>query len=145
MLAWTICCAIVSWKLITNKKLQILLYTFGNNCSTEKTQCFLSSDIWIPYLLMCGSRNWNIYTPSMEDSLICAPHPQDFLFQGVFDGPPPPRNFERFFSCAAGIFSDGQRPTHLWPGYRLPSFGNSKWFWYLKTKKVNTNSVTKVQ
>ena len=44
----------------------------------------------------------------MEDSLICAPHPQDFLFQGVFDGPPPSRNFERFFSRAAGIFSDDQ-------------------------------------
>ena len=28
------------------------------------------------------------------------PPPPGFLFQGVFDGPPPPRNFERFFSRA---------------------------------------------
>ena len=27
---------------------------------------------------------------------------------------------------------------------RFSPFGNSKWFWYLKTKKVSTNSVTKI-
>ena len=39
----------------------------------------------------------NIHTPTTEDSLIwIPPPPQDFLFQGVFDDPPPPRNFQNF-------------------------------------------------
>ena len=32
----------------------------------------------------------------MEDSLICTPYAPEFLFQGVFDDPPPPKNFQNF-------------------------------------------------
>ena len=70
----------------------------------------------------------NIHTSTTEDSLICTlPNPQDFSFQGVFDDPPP---------LPPGISRSFKR------GLRLPFFRNSKWFWYFKTKKVNTNSVS---
>ena len=77
-------------------------------------------------ILMCGSRKY-LYPPQMEDSFICTPPPHPPGFQGVFDDPHSPQEFPEFSQ-----------------GLRLPSFGNSKWFWYLKTKKVNTNSVTKI-
>ena len=71
----------------------------------------------------------NIPTSPTEDSLICTPPPpHDFPFQGVFDDPLPP-GISRIFKWRL----------------RLPSFGNSKWFWYLTTKKENTNSVTKIR
>ena len=71
------------------------------------------------------------------------PPPPGFSVPGGFWWPPSPQEFpeflngdfaylpgyQRFFSRAAGIFSVGQRPTHLRPEYRLPSFKNSKWFW----------------
>ena len=139
------CCAIVSWKLITIAALR------KHNVSWAVTYEYL-------ILLMCGSRNKNIYTPSTEDSLICTPHPPVFSVPGgLWWSPSPPGisrilngdslmypGYQRFFSRAVGMFGVGQRLTHLQPGYRLPSFGNSKWFWYLKTKKVNANSVTKI-
>ena len=35
----------------------------------------------------------------MEDSLICTPYPREFLFQGVFDGPPPQsQEFPKFLN-----------------------------------------------
>ena len=43
---------------------------------------------------MCGSRKYPYPPPSMEDSLICTPIPQDFPFQGVFEDLPPPRKFQ---------------------------------------------------
>ena len=46
---------------------------------------------------MCGSRKYPSPPPT-EDSLICTPTPQDFPFQGVFDNPPPPRNFQNFLN-----------------------------------------------
>ena len=46
----------------------------------------------------------NIHTPTTEDSLICTPPtPQDFLFQGIFDDPPPsPQEFPEFLN---GVFA----------------------------------------
>ena len=136
-----------------------LLYTFGNNCGTEKTQCFLSSDIWIPYFVNVWFQKLKYLYPLHGRLFDLHPPPPGFSVPGGFWWPPSPQEFpeflngdfaylpgyQRFFSRAEGIFSVGQRPTHLRPEYRLPSFENSKWFWCLKTKKVNTNSVTKVR
>ena len=48
----------------------------------------------------------------MEDSLICTPHPQDFLFQGVFDGPLPP-GISRGFSRVRQEFSVTAKGRHI--------------------------------
>ena len=53
----------------------------------------------------------------MEDSLICTPYPRKFLFQGVFDDPPP-----------LGI-------PKIFKWGLLTTLGNSKWFWYFKKRK----------
>ena len=36
----------------------------------------------------------------MGDSLICTPYPSEFLFQGIFDDPPPPpsQEFPKFLN-----------------------------------------------
>ena len=60
---------------------------------------------------MCGSRKY-IYTPPMEDTLICTPlPPRIFRSKGVFVDPPSPQEFPEFLNG---------------------DFFMSKWFWYFK-------------
>ena len=68
--------------------------------------------------VMCGSKT-NI-PPPMEDSFICAPYPQKFLFQGslMTPLPPPPLGIPKTFKWGL-----------------LTTLGNSKWFWYFKKRK----------
>ena len=68
-----------------------LLYTFGNNCGTEKTQCLLSSDIWIPYFANVWFQKLKYLYP-LHGRLFDLPPttPLNFPFQGVFDRPLPP-------------------------------------------------------
>ena len=69
----------------------------------------------------------NIHTPTTEDSLICTPPPpRIFRSRGSLIPPPLPPGISRIFKR----------------GLRSPFFGNSKWFWYFKTKEVNTNVVS---
>ena len=94
MLAWTIYCAIVPLK--TDYK---LLYTFGNNCGTEKIQCLLSSDIWVPYFAIVWFQKLKHLYPSTEDSLICTLLPlAGFSVPGGFWWPPSPQEFPEFLN-----------------------------------------------
>ena len=139
MLAWTIYCAIVP--LETDYK---LLYTFGNNCGTEKIQCLLSSDIWIPYFANVWFQKLKYLCPLHGRLFDLHPPPPGFSVPGDFWWPPsPPRNFpeflngdfaylsgyQRFFLRAAGIFGVGQ------PGVSLTILWKFKVVWVLKNKE----------
>ena len=154
MLAWTIYCAIVPLK--TDYK---LLHTFGNNCSTEKIECLLSSDIWVPYFAIVWFQKLKYLYPSTEDSLICTLLPlAGFSVPGGFWWPPSPLGISRIlkrglrlptlgtrgFSRVRRKFSVSAKGWHIFC-QGIAYIGNSKSFWYLKTKKVNTNSVTKIR
>ena len=136
MLAWTIYCAIVPLK--TDYK---LLYTFGNNCGTEKIQCLLNSDIWVPYFAIVWFQKLKHLYPSTEDSLICTLLPlAGFSVPGGFWWPPSPQEFPEFLNgdftylpwvpevfllCGGNFRCRPHRPhrphvsTHLLPGYHL--------------------------
>ena len=76
-------------------------------------------------LRLCGSRKY----PYPHHGRLFDLHP-----------PPPPRIF-----CSRGSLMTPLPPgisRSFKRGLRLPFFGNSKWFWYFRTKKVNTNSVS---
>ena len=58
------------------------------------------------------------------------PHPPGFSIPGGGSLMTPlPQGISRIFKWGLG----------------LPPFGNSKWLWHLKTKKVNSNSITKIR
>ena len=96
MLAWTIYCAIVPLK--TDYK---LLYTFGNNCSSDKIQCpsleqwhmnTLLVNVWfqkLKYLYPLHGRLFDLHRP-----------PPGFSVPGGFWWPPSPQEFrEVFLAC----------------------------------------------
>ena len=154
MLAWTIYCALVPLK--TDYK---LLYTFGNNCGTEKMQCFLSSGIWIPYFVNVWFQKLKYLYPLHGRLFDLHPPPPRRIFRsrGFLMAPLPlgisrilkrglrlPTLGTRGFSCVWQKFSVSAFGRHIFC-QGIAYIGNSKSFWYLKTKKVNTNSVTKIR
>ena len=99
MLAWTIYCAIVPLK--TDYK---LLYTFGNNCGTEKTQCLLSSDIWISYFANVWFQKLKYLYPLHGRLFDLHPPPPGFSVPEGFWWPPSPQEFRDFFLACGRNF-----------------------------------------
>ena len=64
--------------------------------------------------------------PPRKTLWFAPPHPPGFSVPGGLWWPPLPPGISRIFNR----------------GLRSPFFGNSKWFWYFKTKEVNTNVVS---
>ena len=65
----------------TKKLLQMVSHEELKCCFLWDLKCVLPENIHTP--------------PPTEDSLICTPTLQDFLFQGVFDDPLPPGGIKR--------------------------------------------------
>ena len=78
-----------------------LFYTFGNNCSTEKTQCLLSSDIWIPNLANVWFHKLKYLYPlhgRLFDLHPCPPPSPRIFHSRGFWWPPSPQEFPEFLN-----------------------------------------------
>ena len=136
-----------------------LLYTFGNNCGTEKTQCLLSSDIWISYFANVWFQKLKYLYPLHGRLFDLHSHPPGFSVPGGFWWPPSPQEFPEFlngdftylplvpevFLAFSGNFWCRPKADTSLARVSLTILWKFKVVFYLKTKKVNTNSVTKIQ